>query len=162
MLGNGVLFDKIKKQIKKYNLENEIDLLGAVDSNKVRDYMEKANIFLCTSDKTERWGVVLNEAMNSGCVTIAYKEIGGVPFLIDNNENGFAYSNFRDLYNKTIGAIDNKELREKNSINAYNTISKIWTANNAANNFELLINSITNKKENPVEQGPGSNAYPVK
>lgn len=161
MLGNGILFDKIKKQINKHDLSNEVVLVGAVDSDKVRDYMEKSNIFLCTSDRTERWGVVLNEAMNSGCVVIAYKEIGGVPFLIKNNENGLAYSNFNDLYTKTEELIKNKELREKLSINAYKTISKIWTATNAANNFELVVNSIINKKDNPVKEGPGSNAYPV-
>jgi len=162
MLGNGALFNKIKRQIEKYDLKNEINLVGAVDSDKVREYMEKTNIFLCTSDKTERWGVVLNEAMNSGCVTIANKDIGGVPFLINDNENGFAYSNFSDLYNKTIKVIDNKELREKMSINAYYTIAKMWTANNATNNLELLIDSINNKKENPIKEGPASNAYPVK
>lgn len=76
MLGNGKLFNKIKKQIDKYNLQNEVKLLGAVASDKVRSYMEKANIFICTSDRTERWGVVLNEAMNSGCVSIVYREVG--------------------------------------------------------------------------------------
>lgn len=162
MLGNGVLFDKIEKQIKKYKLENEIILVGSVDSNKVRDYMEKANIFLCTSDKTERWGVVLNEAMNSGCVTIANKDIGAVPFLINENKNGFIYSNFKELYNKTIKVIENQDLREKICINSYNNIAKIWTANNAVNNFEMLIKSIINKEENPIKNGPASNAYPVK
>ena len=162
MLGNGALFNKIKKQIDKYNLQNEVKLVGAVDSDKVRGYMEKANIFLCTSDKTERWGVVLNEAMNSGCAVIAYKEIGGVPFLIKNTQNGFAYSNFSDLYNKTVRVINNKELREKVSINAYKTISEVWTAKNAAQNFETLVYSIINQKYNPVKEGPASNAYPVK
>ena len=47
-------------------------------------------------------------------------------------------------------------------MNAYRTISSLWTAANAANNLELLINSIINKKENPIKDGPGSNAYPVK
>lgn len=162
MLGNGVLLDRTKKQIDKYNLQNEVKLIGAVDSDKVRIYMEKANIFICTSDRTERWGVVLNEAMNSGCAVVAYKEIGGVPFLIKNTQNGFAYSNFNDLYNKTVNIINNKELREKISINAYKTISEVWTANNAAQNFETLIDSIINQKENPVKEGPASNAYPVK
>lgn len=162
MLGNGKLFNKIKKQINKYNLQNEVDLVGAVDSDKVRGYMEKSNIFLCTSDRTERWGVVLNEAMNSGCVVIANKEIGGVPFLIRNNKNGFAYSNFNDLYSKTVNIIKNIELTEKISINAYKTISEVWTAKNAAQNFETLIYSIRNKKENPIKEGPASNAYPVK
>lgn len=162
MIGNGILFDKIQKQIKKYKLQNEVKLIGAVDSDKVRDYMEKSNIFICTSGKIERWGVVLNEAMNSGCATVAYKGIGGVPFLINNNINGFAYSGFNDLYNKTEKLISDKELREKISINAYKTISETWTAHNATNNFELLINSIIDKTENPVKDGPASNAYPFK
>lgn len=161
MIGNGNLLRKTEKQIKKYNLNNEVKLIGAVKSDKVRDYMEKANIFICTSDKTERWGVVLNEAMNSGCVTIAYKKIGGVPFLINNNVNGFSYLSFKELYNLTVKVISDKNLREKISINAYKTISEIWTAKNAVKNFEILLNSILNKEENPVEKGPASNAYPV-
>ncbi len=161
MIGNGNLLRKTEKQIKKYNLNNEVKLIGAVKSDKVRDYMEKANIFICTSDKTERWGVVLNEAMNSGCVTIAYKKIGGVPFLINNNVNGFSYLSFKELYNLTVKVISDKNLREKISINAYKTISEIWTAKNAVKNFEILLNSILNKEENPVEEGPASNAYPV-
>lgn len=161
MIGNGNLLRKTEKQIKKYNLNNEVKLIGAVKSDKVRDYMEKANIFICTSDKTERWGVVLNEAMNSGCVTIAYKKIGGVPFLINNNVNGFSYLSFKELYNLTVKVISDKNLREKISINAYKTISEIWTAKNAVKNFEILLNSILNKEENPVEEGPASNAYPA-
>ena len=161
MLGNGPLFDKIKSQINKYNLEKEIKLIGAVDSHKVRDYMEKSNIFICTSGRIERWGVVINEAMNSGCAVIAYKEIGAIPFLINNNNNGYYYLNFEDLYNKTVELIENKEKREKFSINAYRTISNIWTAENATKNLELLINSIMNNEENPVKEGPGSNAYVV-
>ena len=161
MIGNGNLLRKTEKQIKKYNLNNEVKLIGAVKSDKVRDYMEKANIFICTSDKTERWGVVLNEAMNSGCVTIAYKKIGGVPFLINNNVNGFSYLSFKELYNLTVKVISDKNLREKISINAYKTISEIWTAKNAVKNFEILLNSILNEEENPVEEGPASNAYPV-
>ena len=161
MIGNGVLLKKIDKRIKKYRLENEVKLVGAVSSEKVRGYMEKANIFICTSDKTERWGVVLNEAMNSGCVTIAYKEIGGVPFLIKNNINGFSYSNFKELYNLTVKVINDKKLREKVSVNAYKTLSEIWTAKNAVKNFEILLNSILNEEENPIKEGPASNAYPV-
>ena len=162
MIGNGKLFGKVKSQIEKYSLTEQIKLVGAVKSDKVRSYMEKANIFICTSDKTERWGVVLNEAMNSGCAVIAYKGIGGVPFLIKNNENGLAYTRLNDFYKKTIKVIDNKELREKLSINAYKTISEVWTAKVAVQNFEKLVNSILERKQNPVKEGPASTAQPVK
>lgn len=162
MIGNGKLFEKVKSQIEKYSLTEQIKLVGAVKSDKVRSYMEKANIFICTSDKSERWGVVLNEAMNSGCAVIAYKGIGGVPFLIKNNENGLAYTRLNDFYKKTIKVIDNKELREKLSINAYKTISEVWTAKVAVQNFEKLVNSILEGKQNPVKEGPASTAQPVK
>lgn len=162
MIGNGALFDETKMQIEKNGLTNQIKLIGAVKSDKVRAYMEKANIFICTSDKSERWGVVLNEAMNSGCAVITYKGIGGVPFLIKNDENGLAYTSFEDFYKKTIRVIKDKELREKLSINAYKTIAETWTAKVAVQNFEKLVNSIVEGKPNPVKEGPASIAQPVK
>ncbi len=161
MIGNGELLEKTKSQIEKYNLTNQIKLVGAVKSDKVRLYMEKANIFICTSDKNERWGVVLNEAMNSGCAVIAYKGIGGVPFLIKNNENGLAYTSLDDFYKKTMKVMDDKALREKLSKNAYKTISEVWTAKVAVQNFEKLVKSIIDEKPNPVKEGPASTAYPV-
>lgn len=161
MIGNGELLEKTKSQIEKYNLTNQIKLVGAVKSDKVRLYMEKANIFICTSDKNERWGVVLNEAMNSGCAVIAYKGIGGVPFLIKNNENGLAYTSLDDFYKKTMKVMDDKALREKLSKNAYKTISEVWTAKVAVQNFEKLVKSIINGKPNPVKEGPASTAYHV-
>lgn len=161
MIGNGELLEKTKSQIEKYNLTNQIKLVGAVKSDKVRSYMEKANIFICTSDKNERWGVVLNEAMNSGCAVIAYKGIGGAPFLIKNNENGLAYTSLDDFYKKTMKVMDDKALREKLSKNAYKTISEVWTAKVAVQNFEKLVKSIIDGKPNPVKEGPASTAYPV-
>lgn len=161
MIGNGELLEKTKSQIEKYNLTNQIKLVGAVKSDKVRLYMEKANIFICTSDKNERWGVVLNEAMNSGCAVIAYKGIGGVPFLIKNDENGLAYTSLDDFYKKTMKVMDDKALREKLSKNAYKTISEVWTAKVAVQNFEKLVKSIIDGKPNPVKEGPASTAYPV-
>ena len=161
MIGNGELLEKTKSQIEKYNLTNQIKLVGAVKSDKVRLYMEKANIFICTSDKNERWGVVLNEAMNSGCAVIAYKGIGGVPFLIKNNENGLAYTSLDDFYKKTMKVMDDKALREKLSKNAYKTISEVWTAKVAVQNFEKLVKSIIDEKPTPVKEGPASTAYPV-
>lgn len=161
MIGNGELFEKTKSQIERYDLTNQIKLVGAVKSDKVRSYMEKANIFICTSDKNERWGVVLNEAMNSGCAVIAYKGIGGVPFLIKNNENGLAYTSLDDFYKKTMEVMDDKFLREKLSKNAYKTISEVWTAKVAVQNFEKLVKSIIAGEPNPVKEGPASTAYPV-
>lgn len=162
MVGSGKLIKKIERQIEKNKLNNYIKLIGAVQSDKVREFMEKSNIFACTSNKEERWGVVINEAMNSACAVIANKDIGAVPVLIENNKNGVIYNGFNEFYNKIVTLIKNKELRSQISINAYKTISEIWTARNAVNNFDIMINELIRNKNNTIISGPASNAKPVK
>lgn len=56
MLGQGVLEEKTRQQIKQNNLEDVVEIVGQVPSDKVKDYMEKANIFIGTSDSNEGWG----------------------------------------------------------------------------------------------------------
>ena len=41
------------------------------------------------------------------------------------------------------------------------TISEVWTAKVAVQNFEKLVKSIIDGKPNPVKEGPASTAYPV-
>ena len=160
MIGNGELFEKTKNQILKNKLEDYIELVGSVSSDNVRTYMEKSNIFVCTSDKTERWGVVLNEAMNSACAVITNKDVGAVPFLIQSEENGLLYSNFNNFYDAVQNVILDEALRDKISINAYNTIRNKWTAENACTNFSKLIDDIINSKTPSIKEGPASLALP--
>lgn len=62
------------------NLNDYVTFTGPVQSDKVRGFMERAGIFLFTSDRQEGWGAVLNESMNSGCAVVASHAIGSVPF----------------------------------------------------------------------------------
>lgn len=89
MLGTGVLEEKVKQKIKKQNLSDVIEVVGQVPSDKVKDYMEKANIFIGTSDSKEGWGAVINESMNAGCAIVASQKMGSVPFLIGNNKTRY-------------------------------------------------------------------------
>lgn len=158
MVGNGELYNKTKKQIIKQKLEKEIELVGGVDSEKVREYMEQANIFTFTSDKRDGWGAVLNESMNSGCAVVSNIEIGGTPYLIKHNENGIIYRNLSELYKQVEELIDNKELRMRLGKNAYKTIKDTWNSKNATENLIKLFDSILNNKENEVVEGPASKA----
>ena len=54
--------------------------------------MERADIYLATSDRQEGWGAVINEAMNSGCAVVADHMMGAVPYLISHEENGMIYN----------------------------------------------------------------------
>lgn len=161
MLGTGKLFNKIKKKIEKLNLKKEIKLLGPIKSNKVRDYMEEAHLFLCTSDKKEGWGAVINEGLNSGCVCIANRNIGAVPFLIKNGENGYMYKNFKEMYLTIKKVIENKKLQKKLGFEGYKTIKETWNSKIATNNILKLFKSIIEGKETNIKEGPASKASPI-
>lgn len=161
MLGVGELVDSIKESIEKEGLSDYIELVGSVSSDKVLDYMEKANIYLFTSDRQEGWGVVLNESMNSGCAVVANKAIGSVPFLIKDRESGMMAKDDEEFYQAVKTLIEDKELRKKISRNAYKTIDEEWNYINAVDNLQKLFDSIINNKELEVKDGPASKAEPV-
>ncbi len=77
--------------IKDRNLEEYISWKGALPAEEVRNYMMNTDIFVCTSNRFEGWGAVLNEAMNSQCAIVACNRIGSVPFLIEDGVNGFTF-----------------------------------------------------------------------
>lgn len=158
MLGVGELVESIKESIEKEDLSDYIELVGSVSSDKVLDYMEKANIYLFTSDRQEGWGVVLNESMNSGCAVVANKAIGSAPFLIKHRESGMIAKDEEEFYQAVKTLIEDKELRMKISKNAYKTIDEEWNYINAVDNLQKLFDSIINNKELEVKDGPASRA----
>lgn len=156
MLGAGILEDKIKQQIKQMNLEDVVEMVGHVPSEKVKDYMEAANIFIGTSDKNEGWGAVINESMNAGCAIVANEQMGSVPLLIKNGETGFIYKTYSEFEDLVIQLMKDKELRKKISVNAYKYITSKWTAELAAENLIHLFDCILNQKEYTLTEGPAS------
>lgn len=162
IIGTGELEEKLRAQIKQEDLEDCVSLLGQMRPEKVREYMEKSEIFLFTSDRQEGWGAVLNEAMNSGCAVVASGAIGSVPFLIKDGENGYIYrdGNIDGLYEKVKHLFDNKEVRVKLGKNAYATLYNEWNAAVAADRFVKLVQAIESgsKKVDIFESGPCSKA----
>ena len=128
--------------------------------------MEKADIYLFTSDFNEGWGAVLNESMNSGCAVVASHAIGSVPFLIKNGENGLIYENGnqKQLEGKVELLLRDEEFRKKLAVNAYQSIVNVWSADVAAKRFITLCNSLL--KGEPVDtlfaEGPCSKATILK
>lgn len=158
MLGAGILQEKIENIVKKEHLEDVVEVVGQVPSDKVKDYMEKANIFIGTSDSREGWGAVINESMNAGCTIIANQKMGAVPFLIKHNENGLVYNSYSEFENEVKLAISNKDLRRKLGKNAYKTITEEWTSSVATHNLLELFDSIINGNNFTIKEGPASKA----
>ncbi len=165
IIGTGELETALADEINKQGINDCVKLLGAMPPEQVRVYMEKSSLFLFTSDFNEGWGAVLNEAMNSGCATVASHAIGAVPFLIKHGENGLVYKNGNtdDFILKVKALLRNKEKQRQLGKKAYRTITELWNAELAAQRFLRFAEEIEkNGKCELYEEGPCSKAKAIK
>ena len=160
IIGTGKLKNKLGKLIESKDLGDTVRLLGSMPLEEVREYMEKADIFLFTSDRCEGWGAVLNESMASGCAVIADSNIGAVPFLIHDGVNGLVYksTNYEHLYEKVLSLVNNPTMIRSLGRKAYLSMVESWNAENAANNLILLCDALLRGEDTPVKDGPCSHA----
>lgn len=158
MIGIGELRKQYETTVEHLGLNEKVIFKGPMSPEEVIDEMEKADIFLFTSDRQEGWGAVLNEAMTSGCATVACREIGSVPYLIEDGVNGFVYDKRQkdSLYQKVRQLIDNVELRKKMQFEAYQTMHNVWNAEVAAERLINLIDCIKKGQEPEHQFGPCS------
>lgn len=161
LIGTGVMESKLKELTEKLNLTDCVEFVGSMSPNDVRLNMEKAGIYLITSDSQEGWGAVLNEAMNSGCAVVSSDKIGSSSYLLSNDENGFTYEpkNIDMLYSKVKYLLDNPEIQNQIGKNAYYTVINLWNSEIAAERILKLSESLLTGEEYPelYEQGPCSN-----
>ena len=142
IIGGGELDDVVKNLLAEYQLEDYVTLQGYRTPIEVREFMERADIYLVTSDRQEGWGAVVNEAMNSGCAVVGNHMIGAVPFLIRPGKNGLVY---RDGQEETLFAQVEELLKDREKCqmlgrNALQTIQKEWNAEMAAKRLgELCV-----------------------
>ncbi len=150
IIGDGKLRGKLEELNRAYGLEDVVSFLGFLEPEKVRSHMEKADIFLFTSDRHEGWGAVVNEAMNSGCAIVADHMIGSVPYLVNHGVNGLAYRDgSRDeLFRLTERLVSDGKLCHTLGKNAYRTITEDWNAQNAAQRLCEFMEKIL--QENPI------------
>ena len=162
MVGEGPMRPQIEEMIEQAGLKEKFSLTGAISPKEVRGYMEKASIFLMTSDRREGWGAVLNEAMNSGCVVISDRMEGASLFLIEQGENGYwcHKPTANGMAELVIKLLEDRPLRDKLGRRAYETITDTWNAEVAGKRLLKMCEAILNG-EVPAglwTDGPGSKA----
>ena len=159
-IGQGPMEEAMRIQIAQAHLEDHVHLLGSMKPEEVRSHMEKAGIFLFTSDQNEGWGAVMNESMNSGCVVVGCEAIGSVPYLIRDEQNGLTYApgDVDGLYEQVKYLLDHPDEQRRMGAAAYRTITEKWNAETAAERFLELSRRILAGEKMPDhwEDGPGS------
>lgn len=147
LIGDGEARRGLETLRHSYDLDSCVRFLGFQTPEQVRSHMEKADVFLLTSDRQEGWGAVANEAMNSGCALVANHMIGAAPYLIRQGENGFVYRDGRpdELFRWAVRLAEDRELCRSAGERAYETITKVWNAENAAAGLLELLRRLAAK-----------------
>ncbi len=143
------------------NLGDCVEIPGSMPPDGIRAEMEKAQIFLFTSNDHEGWGAVLNEAMNSGCAVVAGDKIGAVPYLIRNNYNGIIFrdKNIDDLTQKVKALLSEPSRMSELGRNAYDSIASEWSPRIAAERFMKLSEALSQGMKGDIfSEGPCSPA----
>lgn len=162
MIGGGVMKDEIEQMVEALDVSDCITLAGFRTPDEVRAYMEKADIYLVTSDRQEGWGAVVNEAMNSGCAVVGDAMIGAVPYLIEDGVNGLIYKtkSQKALEQAVKSLLNEPGQTQELGRRAYQTIQETWNAKVAAERLlgfaEELLNGVPNLERYSV--GPLSRA----
>lgn len=90
--GTGPELEFLKNEARDLGLQNRIEFMGVVPSSDLLSYYKSADVFVLPSihhkGKTEGLGVVLLEAMAANCPVIG-SNVGGIPDIITDGENGF-------------------------------------------------------------------------
>lgn len=161
MVGNGPLKQFVRDAITAYGLDQQVAMIDSLTPEEVRKYMDKASIFLFTSDSNEGWGAVVNESMGCACAVVASSEVGSVPFLVEDGRNGCIYKagDFNDLYKKVMRLCLDQTYRERLGAEAYCTIAEVWNAEIASKRLLELIQDLQeHRKSDRFQTGPCSRA----
>ena len=134
-IGVGELDESLKQAAAE--LGDNVSFLGSMPPERVREYMDTANILTFTSNSMEGWGAVVNEAMNSGCAVVASSAPGSVITMLRDGECGLVYSedDYDEFRTKLCELVASPALTEKIGRNAYTTIAESYNATIAAKRF---------------------------
>lgn len=144
IIGTGELEQSLKELIARKQLSECVTMLGSMKPEQVRAHMERADIYLFTSDRGEGWGAVLNESMNSACAVVASHAIGSTPFLVRDGVNGCIYrdGDLTHLAQIVLRLARERALRERLGSAAYQTMAQEWNADIAAQRLLALYEDL--------------------
>jgi len=148
IVGDGIWKKDIEKLIKKYNMKNNIKLVGYVFHNRVLEFISKSK-FLILPSSYESDPLVIKESLSLG-VPVISSDISAHIEKIKNEFNGFLFKNldYKSLANVMEKALNlSNEKYEKMSKNAKESIiNRSW--NKVAKKYVKFFESLTNDYKN--------------
>lgn len=95
-VGSGPLEDELKNRAKELGVGSRVIFAGFINQAEIVSYYAIADIFVLPSVH-ETWGLVVNEAMCSGCAVVVSSLVGSGYDLIDGNGYVFEADSIHEL-----------------------------------------------------------------
>lgn len=129
-------YHSLVNTIKENGLQDVVSFTGFV--NKPEEYIKKCDI-ICACSYSEAFGLTTIEAMLSGALVIA-SDSGANGELVEDDVNGmlFRCDDAKDLCQKISKAINNRDLSNKLSANAYRTALE-YSAKKSVSGLEIVL-----------------------
>ena len=134
--GSGIVENELKSYSCNIGIAENVIFHGFVDENKKKDLLKSSWVFVNPSSM-EGWGVTVIEANAVSVPSISFN-VPGLREAIRNNETGFIVNNKKEMINKLILLLTNKNLREKLGRNALLWSRKFSWDETARKTLEIL------------------------
>ena len=156
MVGAGEEEERLRALTKSLGLDGITEFRGFLSPEETRAEMERADVFVMTSNFLEGWGSVIYEALSAGCAVIASHAAGATPFLIEDGVTGLIFKsgdqgNLNEALEKLLR--DPKEIRILGKA-AYDNMQKYWNPETAAERVIELSEGMLKGEAVNYEKGP--------
>jgi len=117
IVGDGAIREGLERTAEEFRIKDSVIFTGLVNKEEIISLYQASDIFVFAS-LTETQGLVAVEAMAAGNPVVAIKA-SGIEDMVKNGEDGFLTSESEEEFSKNvIRIINNKNLREKMSVQA--------------------------------------------
>lgn len=145
--GEGEEKGNIENMIKENQLENRIKLLGFLNQEEMKECIRKCKFVIVPSICYENCPYSVMETLAIGKPVIG-ADIGGIPELVKNQENGliYQYDNIEELTSKMNILFTNQELVKKFSENSRENAKKLYSKNIYYDKIMLIYDKLLKER----------------
>lgn len=108
IVGDGILYSKLKGYINKNHLEKQVILTGSLHGKELYAWFSLANYFVLPS-KYEPFGAVVNEALIAGCKVIVSDRVGANTLVNQDNGKIFYYNDLEALKHLLMTSVETSD-----------------------------------------------------
>lgn len=111
LIGDGSRREVLKREAEELEILDKVCFVGNVPNEELNRYLQACDVYLFAS-KSETQGIVLAEAMASGCPVVAV-QASGVEDIVRDGSNGFVTEEDTDAWTeKILEIVDSRVLSE--------------------------------------------------